>query len=85
MPDVYQLNLLDGLDVGTAETDDGDRFDVWTIEAAETWSGYEVRFRDGRGQAGRQITVNLSGKSAAWLADQLRGMVDRFAADHADD
>ena len=52
MPDVRQLNLLDGFHTGTAQLD-GDRFTVRTIETEETATGYVVRFRDGRGPEAR--------------------------------
>ena len=85
MHDVHQLNLSHGLDVGTIETDGGGAFTVRTIEVQEVATGYVVRLRSGRGTEAREISVNLGGKSARWLADQLCGMVDRFTAEHGDD
>jgi hypothetical protein len=58
---------------------------VRTIETEETATGYVVRFRDGRGPEAREISVNLGGQAAGWLARELRRMVKRFEAEHGDD
>ena len=80
-----QLDLLDGLHMTTVRLTDDDAFPLRAVSLEDVDGGYRVRLLDGPGLEARCVTFDLGGKAAAWLVEQLGGMIDRFRAEHADD
>jgi hypothetical protein len=85
MPDVRQLNLLDGFHMTTVRLTDDDAFPLRAVALEDVDGGYRVRLLDGPGLDARCVSFDLGGRAAAWLIANLQQMIDRFQAENRDD